>query len=613
MKHPKKQQVVSHATKPIPHCLTIILIIIAGFIVYHRSILKGVFLFDDTALILENPLIKNLSYLKTVFTTHLYHGSGTYSNFYRPIQSLSFMLDYHFWKLNPLGYHLMSVLIHALSAVLVYLLIYFISKSRIAALITGLLFSVHTVLSWPVNYVASRADLLSAFFLLAAMVLYVLYRDRGPHKTGIILYISSIICFIFGLLSKEVVIIFPLILLLYLYCFPKKLHQNERAAPSSIWIFFLIAGIYILLRATVLNFSEGKLLETTTAPIPLYNRLLTTSKVLMIYLRLLLIPVGLHMEWNIEPARSFFQDEALLSCVVLFIIGCYTYFLLHVSKLKFFAIGWFFITLLPYSNIFPLAYFIGEGWLYLPSIGFFALLGMYLSELAKKSKAWFFAVAIIVIFMAAFYGFLTVRRADVWADPINLYVEVLEYSPDNTKARINLGVLLAQKGMDKQAMQKYREVIKLSGDKASDARASIGNIYADRGMYDMALEEFKRAVAITPSDYVAITNIGIIYKKKGDFKEAEKWYRKAIEVNSNYDLAHNNLGNIYLETRRYDEAITYYKKAIELNPHRAPFYENLGKAYREKGDYLNAKEAFKKALELDATLKDARDALGSLN
>lgn len=610
--HRMKKEKDSIPAKPIPHYLIIIAIIVSGFLAYHRSILKGVFLFDDRALILENSLIKNFSYLKTIFTTHLYHGSGSYSNFYRPIQSLSYMLDYHFWNLDPFGYHLMNVLIHIFSAVLVYFLIYLISKNRLIALATGLLFCVNTVLSWPVNYVASRADLLSALFFLAGIVLYVLYRENRLNKSGAFLYLLSIVCFIVAVLSKEAAVILPFVLLLYLYCFPEKSHQERRPAPRLIWVFFLMAGAYIVLRITALNFAEGRLLETTTAPIPLYNRLLTTSKVVMIYLRLLLVPVGLHMEWNIEPARSFLQDEAFLSCVVLLAIGCFSYFLLRTSRLKFFAIAWFFIMLLPYSNIFPLAYFMGEGWLYLPSVGFFALMAIYFFEIAQRSRLWSIIIGAVFIFMISSYVLLTIRRADVWASPADLYIEVLKYSPDNTKARINLGVLLAQKGLDEEALKKYKKVIDASGEKADEAHSSMGSIYAEKGMYDVALEEFKKAVETAPGDYIAITNIGIIYKKKGDFQEAEKWYKRAINVNPNYDLAYNNLGNIYLETARHDDAISYYKKAIELNPHRAPFYENMGKAYKDKGDYPKAREAFEKALGLDDTLKDAKEALESL-
>lgn len=90
----KKNQSLPGNSKIIPHYLSVISIFFIGILTYHRSILKGAFLFDDKALVLDNFLIKSFSYIKDIFTTHLFYGSGTYSNFYRPIQSLSLMLDY---------------------------------------------------------------------------------------------------------------------------------------------------------------------------------------------------------------------------------------------------------------------------------------------------------------------------------------------------------------------------------------------------------------------------------------------------------------------------------------------------------------------------------------
>jgi len=609
----KPKQKSNLYTKIIPHYLIIVLIFVLGILVYHRSLLKGVFLFDDNGLIIENPLIKNFSYLKDIFTTHLFHGSGIYSNFYRPMQSLSFMFDYHFWELNPFGYHLSSVLIHIFSAILVYFLIYILSKKQYIALVTSLLFCVHTVLSWPVNYIASRADLLSMFFFLLAMILYILYKQHIQlDRRSWFLFLSSIVCFVLSILSKEVAAVLPFILLLYLWCFSSPQKRFEKRLPNLIWVFFIILGIYILLRMTVLDFTEGKLLETTTGKIPLYNRLLTTSKVFMIYLRLLFLPVGLHMEWNIEPARSIVQDEVFLSVIGLFIIGVFGYFLARRSKLKFFAIGWFFITLLPFSNIVPLNYFMGEGWLYVPAVGFFMLIAIYLFDLKGKSRLHSSIVSIVVSLLIAFYGFLTIKRADVWADPVKLYNEILRYSPTSSKARVNLGVLLAKSGSHDEAIKKYKEAAMLKPDDPG-VHANLGTVYANKKMYDMALEEFKKAVEFNPDDYVAHNNIGIIYKQRGKIKEAIEEYKKALVINPNYTLTYNNIGNIYLDSGQYDIAMDFYKKAINLDPNKAAFHGNLGKAYRKKGMLKEAREAFEKALQLDPHHKDAINGLKSLN
>jgi len=595
MKKEKKQS----PERLIPHYLTLITIIIIGFIVYHNSLKCG-FVFDDNVLITDNPLIKNFSYIKDIFTTHLFHGSGVYSNFYRPIQSLSFMLDYHFWALEPAGYHIVNVLIHILNAIFVYYLIYLISKKQDIAIITSLLFCVHTVFSIGVYYISSRADLLAGFFFLISAILYILFQRK--HGRGLFLHILSLFCFALSLLSKEVGLILPFILLFYISCFRREQKKTEKNLQSFIWTFLLILAIYIFLRSTVFNFAKERLLETTTGQIPIHLRLLTASKAFMIVLRLLLVPIGLHMEWSIEPATSFFQDEFFLSVVGLTVVGIFAYFLSRTSRLKFFFIGWFLIALIPHANIFPLNYFLVEMWLYIPSIGFFALLATYLSELKSRSRFLSSAVNCTVIVMVIFYGFLTVKRADVWAEPVKLYTEILRYSPENTKARINLGVILSKSGSDAKAMELYKEVVDLGDD--AKVHVELGNIYANKGMYDQALEEFQKAVEINPNNFVAHNNIGIIYRKKGQLENAMEEYRKALRVNPNYPLTYNNIGNIYLDRGQYDTAIEYYSKAVNLDPNKAGFYENLGEAYKKKGMPQESSKYFEKASELKSDRKN---------
>lgn len=138
----------------------------------------------------------------------------------------------------------------------------------------------------------------------------------------------------------------------------------------------------------------------------------------MIYFRILLFPVGLHMEWDIAPAKSFLQDEVFLSIICLSIIFIFMYYLSKTNKLKFFASGWFFIMLIPYLNIVPLNYFLVDGWLYIQSIGFFMLSVLYFYELRQRSRLWknladYFVIGVIIIFSV-----LTFKRSDVWADSV---------------------------------------------------------------------------------------------------------------------------------------------------------------------------------------------------
>jgi tetratricopeptide (TPR) repeat protein len=609
MRKDKEKIKNSAKEKQFPHFIVLITIFLIGLAAYRGAFTKGVFLFDDLSLIIDNPFIKDFSHIKDIFITQLYKGSGVYSNFYRPMQALSSMLEYHFFGLKPFSYHFVNVIIHLLTSIAVYFFGYIISKKQIVGITAGLLFSVHTVLSGPVHYISARADLLMALFFLIALNFYALYKESRTH--GFLLYSASFLSFLAAILSKETAVMAPFLILFYLYCFSDRRSNMESKRPNLVWPFFAILAIYGWLRFTLLDFSEGKLIETTTGVLPMYIRLLTTSKVLMLYLRLMVLPVGLHMEWDIEPAVSLFQDEVFLSVTALLIIAGFIYFLFRNSRLKFFAIIWFFITLVPYLNIFPINYFMGEGWLYVPSIGFFILMGLYFSELESKSKILRLAVIFILAFLTVFYGLLTSRRAYVWTDPARLYTEVLKYSPNNTKARINLGVLLAKSGNKDEAIKRYGEVEKMMPHD-SGTHTNLESVYAEKKMNDNALEEFKKAIELNPDDYVAHSNIGILYKQKGDIKKAMEEYTKALEINPNYPLTYNNIGNIYLDSGQYDAAIRFYKKAINIDPNRTVFYSNLGKAYKGKRMLDEAKEAFQKALQLEPGNAEAAEELKTI-
>jgi len=132
---------------------TQILIIALLMVIVFSGTLKNGFSWDDKFLIINNPYIKSWDYLPAIFTTQLYEGSGMQSNFYRPLQSLSFLLDYSLWGLNPSGYHLTNLFLHIFNAVLVYLILFALSSSSVLALVTAMLFGLCSTISGVTYYI----------------------------------------------------------------------------------------------------------------------------------------------------------------------------------------------------------------------------------------------------------------------------------------------------------------------------------------------------------------------------------------------------------------------------------------------------------------------------
>ncbi len=381
------------------------LIVILGIIVYANSF-SNPFIWDDENLIVTNPYIKNIRLIKNLFTKDLAFGTQ-FSNFYRPLQSLSFELDYYLWGLNPFGFHLTNLLLHIACALLVYFLFALIFPHLLSIpLITALLFLVHPIQTEAVTYISGRADPLVSLFILLSIFFYVKHsvvaqftcaRKGIGQKAGFgsingattsnlskRVYLSaSVLSFILALLSKETALILLLLILLYDVSFSKDRLRFRDKFKFRYSLFLLVALIYILLRMTVLNFLNRPLFLSNTG---LYFRMLTSAKTFSLYLGLLISPLHLHMERSVPFVSSILDKGVLPSLILLIFLGILIVRSYRFSKVCFFAGVWFFLNLVPVSNIVPLNANMAEHWLYLPSIGFFLLIAFGLERLARKAK-----------------------------------------------------------------------------------------------------------------------------------------------------------------------------------------------------------------------------------
>lgn len=564
-----KKKSIKNTPKPYIHFLIISLTAILAIFCYSNT-LKNNFVWDDLPLIENNPYIRDFSHLKEIFTQHLFYGSRSPSNFYRPMQSLSLTVDYKIWKGRIEGFHISNILFHIFVGVSLYLLVVLISESIFIGAIVSLLFIVHPLFTSIIAYISGRADSLAAGFGFFSFIFYILFR-KNTKNIGLI--ILSIVSFIGAMLSKEGAAIFPFVFLLYEAIFiDKKKRRFNFLTP-----YFIIIGIYALLRLTVLSFKTPDVI--TTAGLPLGIRLLTFCKVFFLYLKLLFAPLGLHMERYVEPVFSLGNIYGFFAVSGIALIFYYIYLLYKWNKkLLLFSFSYFFITLLPVSNIVPLNALMAEHWLYIPSsLGFFMILAIFLEKLMKFKYIKQIVILILIVTLI-WYSFLTIKRNRDWKDSFTFWSETVKFSPKSYKAHLELGVALAKKGLREEATK-----------------------------------EFEKAYELNPADYKALNNLGRIYAEKGDFKKGEEYYQKSLKLNTTDGLTYNGIGNVYLMTNRFDEAIECYRKAITLNPYMASFYTNLGKALKNKGQIEEAKNAFKKALEIDANFKSAIEELKSIN
>ena len=545
-----------------------------AFLAYANT-LTGDFIWDDEYLILNNSQIKSFTHLGDVFTTYAGYGSGNVNNFYRPVQEISNMVDFSLWGENPLGFHLTNIILHALVAVMVFIFLTFLAGDILTASIASLLYAVHPVHTEAVAYIAGRADPLCAFFMLSSLVLFIkASRTMDSGRKGASLYIASLLLFVVSLLSKETAIIMPLIVFLYIFFFLRRKDAYRKIRFS--WIpYVFITGIYVFLRTTVLNFS-GAVPESVFTNIPIMYRILTFLRSIGIYLRLLLVPLDLHMERSMSITGSIFEVSAIIAVIAAGFIAWLVMYTYRRNRLAAFSICWFFVCLLPFSNVIPLNSFLAEHWIYLASVGPFLLAAIgivhvYNNLIPPRIKIIF--IPLIGIIIGIFAG-LTVRRNTEWSDEIVFYKNTLKYNPANTRVYLNLG-----------------------------------NAYYERGELEGAIDEYLNVIEIDNNYAVAYGNIGTASLRLGDKRMAEKHLRKAIELREHYPIAYYNLGLLKFEEAKYKESEENFKKAISQMPQLYQAWGMLGRSLLEQGKKEEAKEAFSESLRILPDQDDVRDLM----
>ncbi|MFH0839252.1 MAG: tetratricopeptide repeat protein [Candidatus Omnitrophota bacterium] len=576
------------------HAGIFLFLIFYGFLIYANA-LQSPFIWDDKFLISENHFITHFKYIGEIFTHHLYYSSAGLSNFYRPLQSLCIMLDYAIWKNNPFGYHLTSVLFHIGCAFLIYLFIFRLFLQRTIAFLTSLLFLVHPIHSTVVDYISSRADSQATFFILLALVLFI----KGIHSSlsqsvdakkktqplvsskifvKKIYYIGSLFSFILALLSKELAIITPFLLLLSGATVCAK--DIKSAYAKKTMPFFIILIVYFFLRATIFNFPDA----TAVNPPVLSTRLLTTIESFVRLMGLLLFPTHIHIEKSIPFSRGIFQMSTFISlCILLLIVAFIMQARARRLRICFFGMLWFFIALIPMSNIVPINTTLADHWLYLPGFGFLlTVVGgvhYFIQILPPRiRRSVLITVLLLYIGVIGVFSLLTVKQNIVWADPLTFFKKAIEYSPGSYRPHNEIGIL-----------------------------------YLEKQWYDEAISEFQKAIALNPKFDQPYDNMGVAYDMKEDFENAVAAHKKAIELNPNSVKAYNNLGNAYNNAGRLDEAIEAYQAALKLNPQYKALYNNLGVVYYKKGMFKEARLYWQKALAIDPNFSMSRNNIRILD
>jgi tetratricopeptide (TPR) repeat protein len=573
-----------------------------GFItglLYANSLENGFLLWDDQSYIVENTLIQKLSW------SHIYQiFSSILVGNYTPVTILSYAWDYAIWKLDPRGYHLTNLLLYLIDTFLVYILASKIFQRPPFALLSTLIFLVHPLHVESVTWLSARKDVLSLAFFLISFLLFIQYLEQMPAKSQgpknqtkfslRLKYLGALLSLILALLSKATTLVLPLVLVLYEVC-KNGLESHPRMIRLRFRIylpFFLISALLTYVHIKVSQVA-GVIQEYHGGSF--YLTLLTVPKVLWHYLQHFFFPVNLSVWYEIPIATSILELSTLLPLFTLLIILGLTMKSYTLSKRVFFALSWFFITLLPVSNLISTSTLVADRYLFIPSLGLSILLGIALENLfyffdpfkipfhnRLFSPDFPRTLALLgSIFLLLFYSILTVERNTVWFNNYTLWSDALEKSPDSYLVHHNLGTAYFQAGYLEAAKKEYEEALRIKPT-ALGTRYNLGILYAKKDQVDLAEAEFQKILELSPWHAEAHYNLGLLYDRQKRWDEAISAYQSALRFRPDYVEAHNNLGVLYYRKGLLDQAIEEFNQALKLKPDYVKSQNNLRLAYSRK-------------------------------
>ncbi len=504
-------------------CLVLVVI---GFAV-RLPALSGELIWDDTSLIRDNPFVKSPLLIGESFRHYLsLDGPSTH---YRPIQNISYCLDYLIWNNNTYGFHLSNILWHIASGVLLYMLLLRLLPSlssgasnsgscrgcpdvRAGGFVVALLWIVHPVHSAAVDYLSGRADSLAFFFACGAWLLYLQARlHRRTVRT--LLYGASVLSLMLALCSRESACIWVLLFLVHLFTVDRDSSRRTKwiVLAVCISIVALYAGLRHLPTARAASPASG-----STTP-----RAVLMLRALGDYGRLMIWPSNLHVERTVEtPAwiNAYGTWSNRIASHYLTVLGAVLAALLlfgatrrgEGQRTRAFGAVWFLLAYLPISNLLPLNATVAEHWLYLPSVGFLLFVFGCCLDIPTRLQRFVLPVACLAVFGLSVRSF---HRSGDWVSPEMFYRHALASGAAKTRMALNLGQIYVGEEKYAKAEPLLRKVVEMSPDypMGQNALAHLllrqGNCEEAEQVFAVATKLAQRTQTDEPRTWIAALNV----------------------------------------------------------------------------------------------------------
>ena len=576
--------------------------------------------FDDELYVFDNPVVQKGLTWKGFRWALTFGGIGHW----HPLTWLSHMLDCQLYGLHAGGHHLTNLLLHGAAVVLLFLVLRRMTGFLWRSAFVAALFAIHPLRVESVAWIAERKDVLSAFFFMLTLWAYARYaqgqsrvesressasisaQTLDPRRSTLDYYLL-LLFFALGLLSKNMLVTMPFVLLLLDYWPLNRLSSFSpqvlrQLVAEKIPLFLLTVGSCVV---TVL------VPEKQAADIlPLGLRMENAVVSYVTYLWQMIHPSGLACLYpNPTNYLSLWQVAGAAGLLLAISGAVWAFRRTHPCL----VVGWLWYLgmMIPVIGIVQICFYAhADRYTYLPQIGLYLLLTWGAADLCAGWRHRRVVLGGLSTFILAALIFCARRQTSYWRNSESLWNHTLACTPDNYIAHNNLGNVLLQKGKVDEAIAQYQQALQINPNYAR-ARNNLGNALCQKGNVDEAIAQYQRALQNTPDSAEIHNNLGMALLQKGRVDEAISHYQQALQISPNYIKARYNFGMALFQKGRVDEAIAQYQMVLQIKPDSAETHNNLGYVLLQKGKVDEAMVHFQKALQIKPDYAKAHSNLGN--
>jgi protein O-mannosyl-transferase len=613
-----------------------VFVLIGLVCVAYVRVFNAGFIWDDESHLTQNPCIVGPLGLKEVWT------SGR--AIYYPLVLTTFWTLHKFVDLSPWPYHLLNVLLHAGSAVLLWQVLRQLNVP--GAWLGAALWALHPVMVQSVAWVTELKNTQSGFFYLLSVFCFLKseaaiqgralsdssLRQTGEHR--FLLFGLSLSFFILATLSKPSVVMLPVVLFLCIWWRAGRPHWHDVLALAPFVLISALASVWTIFEQKFHAGATGAEWEQTWP-----DRLIIAGQAIWFYLAKLIWPhplIFIYPRWEIDSSQLTAYLPLLATLTGLLVLWLNR---AKWSRAVFFAVAYYVVSLFPvlgFFNVYFFRYsFVSDHFQYLASMGPLALVGAGVTILVGRfcetplkaafdtdalqlsaeaaqppgalKKATLLGICGVLVLSLVF---MTWRQTAVYQNLVTLYTATLTRNPGCWMAHYNLGIALNKQGDPDGAIVHYRQALELRPSYA-EAHYNLGRLLLQEGQLDEAISHYEKALEISPGDADAHNNLGAALLASGRVDEAIAHYREALVIQPDRADASCNLASALLSKNDLDGAIAYYSACLATSPSQPEAQYNLASALFRRGRTDEAITHYQKVIELSPDNADAHANLGS--